>query len=949
MNVRLETRDPDHDRISKFSLDAIAIAPVLTCGLRLRRHPRPDRERPEPGFPATRDDGGAQANRLDAEHPRRPHLGSLAARPVGPDRFARGPIRLVGSHGSEFDLDFSQQIPPEAAELLEQVIAEVKEIAGRAVGAHSELKPASVAFHYRNVRDQGLAKELAEAILRGPAARSGVYTRRGKMVLELAVVPNDKGRALEMIRAELGASAVVYLGDDVTDEDAFRTLRGPDIGIKVGEGESLARTRLADTDAVSRYLAALAEARGGWLAGSHSVPIERHSLLSDQRSLALVTDRGRISWFCTPRLDSPASFADLVGGPTAGYFAIESEAPSEVPTQAYEASSMSLRTTWKSFHVIDYLDCSSGRPRARGGEQPRCSSGRPQQRAGRTDLVRRISGSGTVRIEYAPRLDFGRTRTRIRVIPNGLEVEDSLDFLVLRSPGVDWHIREEGPHHTAVADLELGGEAVVLEMRCGTRSTDAARIPERDRREQTNRHWSRWADELRIPDGDYADAIRRNALILKALCFAPTGGIAAAATTSLPESPGGIRNWDYRYTWLRDAAMTASTLTQLGSLGEGLDFVDWLLGVLDRGEGRDYLRPVYGVDGHELGIEAELGELRGYMGSRPVRIGNAAARQLQLDVYGPLLELMLDLLKGGAALSADHWRFVTAAVTAVSDRWAEPDHGIWEVRGDKRHYLHSKVMCWVTVDRAIEIGRALHMHERPEWEHLRDEIAADVLRNGWKESVQSFAAAYDGTDIDAAALVIGLAGMIDATDPRFAGTVRAVEHYLRDGVAVYRYRYDDGLPGVEGGFLICTSWLIDSYILQGRLDEAQSLFAELSALAGPTGLMCEEFDPHKKLTLGNVPQAYTHIGVIRNALNLIAANGRATCRSDEHLLAASERPARWSGRSLACHAGRYSVSSRILVSNSSWASFFGAGGTMSFAMSPTALILPCMKACIAAC
>ena len=296
----------------------------------------------------------------------------------------------------------------------------------------------------------------------------------------------------------------------------------PTSAIKVGEGESVAASRLADTEAVSRYLAAIAERRGAWLAGSHSVPIERHSLLSDQRSLALITDRGRITWFCAPRLDSPATFADLIGGPTAGYFAIEPEDAGEVPHQSYEPNSMNLCTTWKNFKVIDYLDCSSNRP---------------QQRAGRSDLVRHIEGSGRARIEYAPRLDFGRTRTRLRILDDGLEVEDSLDFLVLRSPGVDWHIHEEGAHQTAVADVQLGEQPIVLELRCGTRSTDPARISESVRRTQTTRHWARWAEELVVPDGELGELVRRNALILKALCFAPSGGIAAAATTSLPETP----------------------------------------------------------------------------------------------------------------------------------------------------------------------------------------------------------------------------------------------------------------------------------------------------------------------------------------------------------------------------------------------------------------------------
>jgi len=700
-------------------------------------------------------------------------------------------IRLVGSHGSEFDLDFSNQIDPAAAELLEQIGEELAAIAERAPGAALECKPASIAFHYRNVESRALRHELVEAVEHGPAAHSGVYTRHGKMVVELAVVATDKGSALDTIRADVGASAVVYIGDDVTDEDAFATLRGPDLGIKVGPGETVAQMRLDSTDDVSRYLAALAERRGAWLTGSDSVPIERHSLLSDQRSAALVSDGGRISWFCAPRIDSPAIFAELVGGPTAGYFAITpcagddargTTAPSDAaPTQSYQEDSLVLTTRWPDIEITDYLDCSGGRP---------------GQRAGRTDLVRRIEGSRRVVIEFAPRLDFGRIATRIRTADHGLEVEDSLDPLVLRSPGIDWRIRDEGIHQTAEAEVDPSGHPVILELRYGTRSTETSRISQKERHQQTNRHWRRWTAELRLPRHP-TDLVRRSALVLKALCYAPTGGIAAAATTSLPEYPGGVRNWDYRYTWLRDASMTASALAALGSLTEGLEFVDWLLDLSDRNSGHEFLRPVYAVDGNELGTEAELGELGGYLGSRPVRVGNSASRQLQLDVYGPLLQLLLDLLHGGAALSAEHWRFVSAAVASVGDRWHEADHGIWEVRGAKRHYTHSKVMCWVAVDRALEIGRALHIPERPEWRRLAQEIADDVTEHAWKDSVQSFVAAYDCTDLDAAALLIGLTGMVAKDDPHYLATIRAVEQYLREGVAVYRYRYDDGLPGRE--------------------------------------------------------------------------------------------------------------------------------------------------------
>jgi trehalose 6-phosphate phosphatase len=644
----------------------------------------------------------------------------------------------------------------------------------------------------------------------------------------------------------------VYLGDDVTDEDAFKVLRGPDLAVKVGEGESSAKARLNDTAEVARFLAALAERRGAWLAGSHSAPIERHSLLSDQRTVALLTDGARLTWFCAPRIDSAAIFAELVGGPTGGYFSVDAHDGSLPIGQEYGADSMILTTSWPTFRLVDYLDCSGDRP---------------MQRPGRTDLIRVLQGEGEVRIEFAPRLDFGRTATQLRGVPNGLLVEDSPEPMVLRSPGVDWNIETIGLHHTAYASVSLSEKPLVLELRYGTRSTDAIPLRESERRRQTRRHWAQWASELQLPK-DYEEPVRRSALILKSLCHGPSGGIAAAATTSLPESLGGVRNWDYRYSWLRDAAMTADALAHLGSLSEGLRFVDWLLGVLDKTTRHDFMRPVYSISGEELGIEAEIAELSGYAGSRPVRIGNSAARQLQLDVYGPLLDLLLNLLRRGAPLSAEHWRLVADSVSAVSDRWREPDHGIWEVRGPKRHFVHSKVMCWVAVDRALQIGHLLQIPERAEWGRLAEEIATELLEKGWKESVGSFAAAYDGTDLDAAALYVGLSGLVPPDDPRFAGTVNAVERYLRDDGVVYRYRYDDGLPGTEGGFLICTSWLIDSYLLLGRIDDARELFSQLSAQSGPTGLFPEEFDPKRNISLGNIPQAYSHLGFIRNALHL---------------------------------------------------------------------------------
>jgi len=299
-----------------------------------------------------------------------------------------------------------------------------------------------------------------------------------------------------------------------------------------------------------------------------------------------------------------------------------------------------------------------------------------------------------------------------------------------------------------------------------------------------------------------------------------------------------------------------------------MQHLDWVLGVLDNCASPERLQPVYCLTGEELGPEAEIGDLSGYRGSRPVRVGNMASRQVQLDVFGPIVELVAGLVELDAPLSNQHWRLVEAMVSAVDRRWQEPDHGIWEIRAPRRHHVHSKVMCWLTVDRAIAVARRFLDQERDDWKVLRDRIAADVLKQGFKPEVNAFTAAYDGTDIDAATLHVGLSGLIDADDPRFAGTVEAVETTLLSGPTVYRYRADDGLPGFEGGFHVCASWLVDAYVLQGRLDDARKLFEGITELAGPTGMLSEQYGPKTGRALGNVPQAYSHLGIIENALRL---------------------------------------------------------------------------------
>jgi trehalose-phosphatase len=760
-------------------------------------------------------------------------------------------LHLVGSHGSEFEPGVVIDLDEAAEALLDRLNRELTDIAARAAGTAVEVKPAGLAFHYRNA-DDATAAAAVERIMAGPATWSGVHVREGKKVVELSVVATDKGRALQRLRQRLGASAVLFLGDDVTDEDAFVTLAGPDAGVKVGPGDTRAAFRIDSTFDASRLLARLTDLRADWLAGAEAVPIEHHSLLSDQRTCALVDPHGRIVWLCLPRIDSSAVFSELLGGPSAGFLDIRPIDANTRPRQRYVGDSMILQTEWPALRVLSYLDC--------GG-------GRASQRAGRTDLVSVIEGRGRARIIFAPRLDFGRMITRLRPCESGVEIEGALDSIVLYGAGVKWQIVDEGRHQTAIGEIDVSYKPVVLELRYGTGNLSEAAIPEATRRQRVMHFWSNWADTLTLPSAA-TDLVRRSAITLNALCYGPTGAIAAAATTSLPEHAGGSRNWDYRFCWPRDAAMSAASLARLGATGPGLRLLDWLLAILEHSDQAAMLAPVYTVTGAHLSSEGEITELAGYCGSRPVRVGNAAAHQVQLDVFGPIVELIALLAERGEALSSEHWRMTESIVGAVAARWREPDHGIWEVRTNRRHHVHSKVMCWLTVDRGLRVARYLG-RRRDEWTALREEIAQDVLTHGFNERIGAFGATYEFATADASALSVGLSGLLAPDDPRVIRTIDYVEKQLREGPIVYRYRYDDGLPGVEGGFLICTAWLIEAYAMMGRHDDAATLFEQYAALAGPTGLLPEQYDPHRRQALGNYPQAYSHLGLIDTALRLV--------------------------------------------------------------------------------
>lgn len=753
-------------------------------------------------------------------------------------------LTLIGGHGAEPDYGSHAEDNDRARHISDALLI----FARGFPGVYVEHKAAGPALHYRHVPPH-LHQDLlrrADVLARDLNAQP---LRHGLLVVEFPVLPGNKGHALTALARRVAASAVLFIGDDRTDEDAFATLQSPSVGVKVGPGPTVATHRIRGVADVGELLDRLLAARRA--ATSARVPIDHHALLSDQRSLALADNYGRISWLGAPRADTPPIFASIVGGDRAGYFDITPIEPTP-GTGAFEHDAFIATTTFPDFTLTDYLDTSAGRA---------------FQRAGRSDLIRVIRGQGRARITFAPRFDFGRTPTRLRVAEDGLVVEGTADPIGLHAPGITWTIEAVGPHHTARAEVNVPAAGLMLHLRIGSASTKPPTNPETDRRHATAAFWSGWANTLRLPPL-HTDLVRRSALVIKALCHGPTGAILAAATTSLPEQLGGSRNWDYRFCWIRDAAMAASALVRLNSTGHAMKYLDWLLAIVDDLPNPERLRPIYTVTGSELGPEGEVSELSGYAVSHPVRVGNGAGHQVQLDVFGPVAELIAQMARAGAPLTPDHTRLLDAIVRAVSVRWKEPDHGIWEVRGPMRHHVHSKALCWFTVDRAIAARDALGDPPRPDEARLRDEIAADVLARGFNTSANAFTAAYDSTDLDAACLLVGLCGLVAPTDPRFVATVRTIESRLRIGDGLMRYTYDDALPGTEGTFHLCTGWLIESLHLIGDHARARQLLDAYASHAGPWGLYSEERDPHRHDALGNYPQAYSHIALINAACRL---------------------------------------------------------------------------------
>jgi GH15 family glucan-1,4-alpha-glucosidase len=582
--------------------------------------------------------------------------------------------------------------------------------------------------------------------------------------------------------------------------------------------------------------------------------IEDYGLIGDLHTAALVGCNGSIDWLCFPRFDSGSCFAGLLGTERDGRWLLRPEGEIRGCERRYRERTLvhelDFETDEGSVRVIDFMP-----PR---GNDP--------------DVVRIVEGlSGTVRMrmELVIRFDYGSIVPWVRRVGDALIAVAGPDAVALRTP-----VDVRGENLSTVADFTVSaGERVpfVFTWFPSHHDTPSAIEPE-EALEDTCSYWRGWLDVC-LYGGRWRDEVLRSLMVLKALTYGPTGGIVAAATTSLPEQLGGVRNWDYRYCWLRDATFALDVLVENGFIGEARAWRRWLLRAV-AGDPDD-LQIMYGPAGERRLTEFEIPWLSGYESSKPVRIGNGASTQFQLDVYGEVLDVLHQARVRKLERDENSWALQRAFLANLERRWREPDEGIWEVRGPRRHFTHSKVMAWVAMDRGINAVEEFG-HEGPveRWRAVREEIQAEVLERGFDEELNSFVQSYDSKRIDASLLTIPLVGFLPPEDPRVRGTLEAVRRELfRDGF-VMRYSHDeqtdtvDGLPPGEGAFFLCSFWFVDNLALLGRLDEAVELFERLLSLRNELGLLSEEYDPTLKRLVGNFPQAFSHIGLISTAMTL---------------------------------------------------------------------------------
>ncbi len=592
--------------------------------------------------------------------------------------------------------------------------------------------------------------------------------------------------------------------------------------------------------------------------------IEDYAIIGDCETAALVGLDGSIDWLCWPRFDSAACFAALLGTPENGRWLLAPKYPPRDVRRRYRLGTLILETEFQSETgsavIVDFMPPLDGA----------------------ADLVRIVIGrSGQVmfRTELVARFDYGATVPWVTRDEDGtIAAIAGPERLVLRTPATLY-----GEDLRTIGEFTVdAGQSVPFVLSHGPSfESPPPPIDPFKALEHTEAFWRQWSD--RCPRvGPWTDAVKRSIITLKALTYAPTGGIVAAATTSLPERLGGARNWDYRFCWLRDATFTLLAFMNLGYYDEARAWRDWLIRAV-AGSPRQ-VQIMYGVGGERWLPELIVPWLPGYENSSPVRIGNGASQQLQIDVFGEIADAMFQALKAGMVPPKRAHAVRPVILDYLATAWRQPDEGIWEVRGGRQHFVHSKVMAWVAFDRAADdLAAQAFAESGRRWREIADEIHAEVCERGFDRDLDSFVQAYGSKRLDASLLLIPLVGFLPATDPRVRGTLRAIEERLLiEDEFVLRYESEDavdGLPPGEGAFFACSFWLVDNYVLQGRYEEARRLFERLVARRNDVGLLAEEFDPLTARMLGNFPQAYSHVGLINCALNLSRQEGPAEERA----------------------------------------------------------------------
>jgi GH15 family glucan-1,4-alpha-glucosidase len=602
--------------------------------------------------------------------------------------------------------------------------------------------------------------------------------------------------------------------------------------------------------------------------------IEDYALIGDCKTAALVGRDGSIDWLCWPRFDSSACFAALLGSPEHGHWIIAPKRPVLAVCRVYRPGTLVLETEFRTEtgigKLVDFM------PLGDGGHVLRIAIG--------------ISGRVEFRTELVIRFNYGASVPWVNRLDDGtLNAVAGPERLVLRTPATLY-----GEDLKTVGEFTVAaGQSVPFVLSYGASFQEPkAAIDPLCALEATEKSWHELSD--RCPDvGAWTDTVKRSLITLKALTYTPTGGIIAAVTTSLPEHIGGVRNWDYRYCWLRDATITLMAFMHLGYYDEAWAWRDWILRAVAGSP--DQIQIMYGVGGERWLPELTIPWLPGYEKSSPVRIGNAAYQQLQIDVIGEVVDAMSQAGKGGIKITERGRAMRRVVLDHLSRAWREPDEGIWEVRGGPQRFVHSKVMAWVAFDRAAnEFAAEGADAEARRWRAVADEIHAEVCERGFDRELGSFVQAYGVTRLDASLLLIPLVGFLPPSDPRVQGTLRAIEsRLLINGEFVLRYETEsgtDGLPAGEGAFLACSFWLVDNYILQGRRAEAGKLFNALLSRCNDVDLLSEEIDPRSGRMLGNFPQAYSHVGIINCALNLARNASPAVERAQSRATHALQRP-----------------------------------------------------------